>query len=596
MRDSEAERLSPWWRRSVLATILVCFTILGVLARKTYTDAPPIPKVAVSGSGEIVYTGADVEAGQQVFLKYGLMENGTIWGHGAYLGPDFSAQYLHALALDAQKAVAGRHGYVEYATLAPQEQSIVNAGVARLLKQNRYDTKSGTLMLSEVEFASFHEQLGMWADYFRDPVLNGGLPRNFISDPKEIRQLVAFFAWAAWASAADRPGKTYSYTNNFPYDPAVGNWPTSGAILWSALSLIMLLGATAAVLVAFGRFDFLGWQRAGEHVHPHMLRNVVTPSQQATIKFFCMVALMFLAQALAGGGVEHYRAEPSSFCRLGLCWLFPSQILRTWHLQLAIFWIATAYVAGGLFLASAIGNAEPKRQELWVNVLFWGLLVIISGSLFGEWLGVHQMMVGKVWMWFGDQGWEYLDLGRAWQSMLEIGLVLWLWLVWRAIRPALKDRERGELSSLFLYAAITIPVFYLPAFFYRVDSNYAVVDFWRFWIIHLWVEGFLELFTTAAVALIFYELGLVSRSTATRVIYLDALLYLGSGIVGTGHHWYFNGQSQITMALAAMFSAMEVCRSRCSRSKPGTSFSLPVVNAGSVARRSRCHTSGRFIS
>ncbi len=55
----------------------------------------------VGPSGEIVFTGADIQTGQQVFLKYGLMENGTIWGHGAYLGPDFSASYLHDLGLTA---------------------------------------------------------------------------------------------------------------------------------------------------------------------------------------------------------------------------------------------------------------------------------------------------------------------------------------------------------------------------------------------------------------------------------------------------------------------------------------------------------------
>ncbi|MGH7934818.1 MAG: nitric-oxide reductase large subunit [Candidatus Binataceae bacterium] len=553
----ETDTLSPWWRRSVVITVVVCFAVLGWLAQRTYVYAPPIPKAAVGPSGELVYTAADIAAGQEIFLKHGLMENGTIWGHGAYIGPDFSAQYLHTLALDARTAVAESHGVFRYAALRPRQRAVVNAEVAHLLKQNRYDPRTGILTLMAVQAASFHKQLGMWTDYFKDPATNGGLPHNYISDPAEIRQLVAFFAWASWASVVDRPGTEYSYTNNFPYDPAAGNAPTSGAILWSALSLIMLLGATAAVLFAFGRFDFLGWRRVGQHIHPHMLPGVVTPSQKATVKFFVIVALMFLAQVLVGGGVEHYRADPSSFYGIDISWIFPSQILRTWHLQLAVLWIAVAFVAGGLFLAPAVGEAEPRHQAVWVHAAFWALVVVAGGSLIGEWLGVHQML-GKVWMWFGDQGWEYLDLGRAWQMMLAVGLLLWVWLVWRGIRPALKDPVRGELSSLFLVAAITIPVFYIPAFFYKVDTNYAVVDLWRFWIIHLWVESFLELFVTVAVALIFYQLGMVARTTAVRVIYLDALLYLGSGIIGTGHHWYFSGQPELTMALAAMFSAMEV--------------------------------------
>ncbi|HZO80082.1 MAG TPA: cbb3-type cytochrome c oxidase subunit I [Candidatus Binataceae bacterium] len=552
----QIDSLSPWWRRSVVVVVLTCFCVLGLVSRRTYLFAPPIPKAAVDPSGEVVYTAADVAAGQEIFLKHGLMENGTIWGHGAYLGPDFSALYLHRLALEARTTIVRRRGAITYAALRPEERGIVRTDVARLLKENRYDPQTGTLRLTEVEVDSFRTQLAQWTDYFRDPATNGGLPRDYISDPAQIRQLAAFFAWAAWASVVDRPGSDHSYTNNFPYDPDAGNVPTSGAILWSALSLIMLLGATAAILFAFGRFDFLGWRGTSEHVHPHML-GAATASQQATVKFFVIVSLLLLAQVLVGGGVEHYRADPSSFYGIDISWLFPSQLLRTWHLQLAILWVATAFVAGGLFLAPTVGATEPAHQAAWVHLAFWALVVVAGGSLVGEWFGMHEMM-GKVWMWFGNQGWEYLDLGRAWQLMLAVGLLLWLWLIWRGIRPALKDAERGELSSLFLCSATAIPVFYVPAFFYRVDTNYAVVDLWRFWIIHLWVEGFLELFVTVAVALIFYHLAMVKRATAVRVIYLDALLYLGSGIIGTAHHWYFTGQPEVTMALGAMFSAMEV--------------------------------------
>ncbi|MGO9060124.1 MAG: cbb3-type cytochrome c oxidase subunit I [Candidatus Binataceae bacterium] len=255
--------------------------------------------------------------------------------------------------------------------------------------------------------------------------------------------------------------RNYSYTNNFPYDPAVGNSPTSGALLWSALSLIMLLGAMAAVLFAFGRFDFLGWRRRRGHVHPKMLPAVATPGQRATIKYFAVVALLFLAQALGGGGTAHYRANPADFYGIDLSAILPSQILRTWHLQLAIFWIAASYVANGLFLAPSIGGEEPRTQNVWVNVLFAALVLVVVGSLLGEFAGVHQWL-GRAWSWFGDQGWEYLDLGRAWQIMLAAALVLWVMLLYRGIAPRLSGHESSELSGLFIAAAVTIPVFYGP--------------------------------------------------------------------------------------------------------------------------------------
>ncbi|AJE04687.1 nitric-oxide reductase large subunit [Geobacter pickeringii] len=555
-RTTPVETLSPWWRNSVILVLVLGFTVLIWIAVRSYQDAPPIPDRVVSGDGTTIFTGADILAGQQVFLRYGLMENGTVWGHGAYLGPDFSAEYLHTLAGETAQAIARQRYGRDAGELNDAERETVAAEVGTLLKGNRYDPRSRTLTFLASEAASYRQQIRKWRDYFSRPTNDGGLPGAYISDQRELEQLTSFFAWTAWASVANRPGKPYSYTNNFPYDPEVGNRPTSDAFLWSALSLIMLLGGTAAVLFSFGKFDFLGWQGKGEHIHPQMLPGATTESQRATIKYFVVVALLFLAQTLVGGATVHYRVDPGSFYGIDISSLLPSHILRTWHLQLAIFWVATAYVAGGLLLAPSLGK-EPKGQVGGINFLFGALVVVVVGSLVGEMLGVRQML-GSLWFWFGHQGWEYLDLGRAWQILLAVGLVLWGFLLFRALTPARQDPERREIASLFLYGALAIPLFYLPAMFFTGTTHFSVVDTWRFWIIHLWVEGFFEVFVTAMVAVIFYNLGMVSHLTAARVVYLDALLYLGSGIVGTGHHWYWTGQSAVTMALAAMFSALEV--------------------------------------
>ncbi len=551
------EQLSPWWRQVVILVLLLGFSVLIWQAARTYTDAPPIPERVMSASGETIFTGADIRSGQQVFLKYGLMENGTIWGHGAYLGPDFSAEYLHTLAADAREMLERQRYQRSVQRLDAAQRSAITAEIQALLKQNRYDPSTRTLTFTDPEVASYRQQFQKWSDYFARPTANAGLPTSYISDPTQLRQLTSFFAWAAWASVANRPGRSYSYTNNFPYDPEVGNTPTSDAVLWSGLSLIALLAGTALVLFAFGRFDYLGWKGRAGHVHPQMVPGVATASQKATIKYFALAAFLFFAQVLVGGATAHYRADPGGFYGVDLSQLFPSNILRTWHLQLAVFWIATAYIAGGLFLAPAVGGKEPRGQTRGVSLLFGALGVVILGSLVGEWLGINQFF-GKLWFWFGHQGWEYLDLGRAWQVLLALGLVMWVILLFRALAPARNDPGRRETASLFLYAAIAIPLFYLPSMFFGLAAHFSVVDTWRFWIIHLWVEGFFELFVTVMVAVIFFSLGVISQQTAARVVYLDAILYLGSGIVGTGHHWYWTGQSAIPIALGATLSAMEV--------------------------------------
>ncbi len=549
--------LSPWWHRSVVLVFVCGMAVLIFMSVQSYRYAPPIPESAVDSSGAVIFSRQDIESGQEVFLKYALMQNGSIWGHGSYLGPDFSAAYLHELALDTGNAIARKEFNADLAVLDADQRSRVDARVATLLKENRYDPATGQLKFLDAEKASYQRQRQFWADYFLHPTTNAGLPSKYINDPQEIRQLTAFFAWTAWASAANRPDKPYSYTNNFPHDPMVGNLLTADALLWSALSVAMLLAGLALVLFTFGRFDYLGWKGKSQDVHPHMLPGEVTAGQKATIKYFVIVALLFLAQVTIGGALAHYRAEPGDFYGIDLAQYLPSNILRTWHLQLALFWIATAYIAGGLLLASSVGQKEPRRHSAGVHMLFWALVVLVAGSLLGELLGIHQVF-GQFWSWFGHQGWEFLELGRFWQVILVVGLSFWIWLLYRAIAPAMKDPERKEIALLFMMGAAAIPFFYLPAFFFGSTTNFTVVDTWRFWIIHLWVEGFFELFVTVLVAVTFYQLGVVRRINAIRVIYMDAILFLAGGIIGTAHHWYWTGQANFTMALAAMFSALEV--------------------------------------
>jgi nitric oxide reductase subunit B len=558
--SGSAAALSPWWRHSAILVLIAGFSVLSILTVLTYTNAPPIPEKAVDAAGNVVFTGADIQKGQETFLKYGLMEHGSLWGHGAYLGPDYSAEYLHRLTEVTRDTIARENYGRPFARLSPDEQSAASARVRSALKENRYAPASRTLLLTPGEAAAYRAQTAEWSEYFTRKDAAPGLPASYIKNPAELKALTAYFAWAAWASVANRPGKDYSYTNNWPYEPMAGNRPSSETYVWSALSLMTLLGGLGLILFLFGKFDYLGWR--GESAAAHVVHSPasplkLTPSQWATGWFFVIVAVLFLLQALLGGVLAHYRVEPGAFYGLDLARLLPYNLARTWHLQLAIFWIATAWVGGGLFLAPWVGGSEPHRQRTGVFVLLGALVVVVVGSLGGEALGINDKL-GQLWFWLGHQGSEYLDLGRFWQLLLAVGLLLWLVLMFRALRPAIRNPGKRELSSLFLYAAVAIPVFYLPALFYGPHSNFAVIDNWRFWIIHLWVEGFFELFATVLVAIMFHQMGMISTKTATRLIYLDAILYLSGGIIGTGHHWYFTGQGTLNMGLAACFSALEV--------------------------------------
>ena len=380
-----------------------------------------------------------------------------------------------------------------------------------------------------------------------------------ITDPQQIRQLTAFFSWSAWAGSTLRPNLAYSYTNNWPPEPLVANHPTADAIVWSVLSLIALLGGIGLLLAAFGRWNFLGWHgREDQRVSFRPPDEVVlTPAQRSCAWFFLVMALLFTLQALLGGATQHYRAEITNFFGFDLARILPFNIARTWHLQLAIFWVSTSFLAAGIFLAPMITGREPRRQNWLSYGLLAALAIVVFGSLAGEYAGINGW-IQRGWSWFGAQGFEYLDLGRFWQILLTVGLVFWVIILFRGLRGRLGSEHVGNMPWLFFFSALSIPAFYAVGLLARTDSHFTTTDFWRFWVVHLWVEDFLELFTTIMVAYIFVLLGVVHERVALKVIYLDILLYSAGGVVGTMHHVYFSGEPSIHMALGAFFSAAEV--------------------------------------
>lgn len=554
---SQETPLSPWWGRVVAVTMLLGFGVLILITCMAFKNAPPIPGTVVDAAGKTLFSRADVEEGQAVFLKHGLMDNGTVWGHGAYMGQDFPASYLHWFAVDLANDLAQERYAKAYNELPREEKAAVEGSIAAQLKKNTFDPASDVLTLPAGSHAAFQNQIKHWQNYFAHPTANGGLQAKTITDPDELRKLTAFFAWTAWVSAAERPGTTHSYTNNFPYEPLAGNKPTESAVLSSAASVVALLGFLALALLAFGKYDTLGWKRNDELPSAPMAVVAPTRAQQATLKFMAFAAVLFLFQVLMGAAIAHYRAEPGDFYGFDISGLFPSNLLRGWHLQSAIFWIATTYVAGALFVGQMLGRGALKGQVAGTNLLFVAFGIVIVGSLLGEWGGLMNLLP-SVWFWFGNQGWEYLELGRFWQILMAVGLLFWFGLLWRTIQPARNNPQTSTLANFFLASALAIPVFYIPAFFFSSHTHYTIVDTWRFWIIHLWVEGFFEFFVTVIVAVIFVQTGLVKRLTALRIIYLDAILYFGGGLIGTGHHWYWSGQTAFNMSLGAVFSAIEV--------------------------------------
>ncbi|UXY31546.1 nitric-oxide reductase large subunit [Streptomyces sp. HUAS TT20] len=536
------------WVQAAILVTLGGFLVLGLLAMRTYQAQPPIPEKTVTASGQVVFTGDDVREGQKVFLRTGLMQYGSIYGHGAYLGPDFTADYLHRSATMVHKQ------YVDSGVANADERT------AAEYRTNRYDKATGTLVWSDAQAAAFTELTKHYADLLGRPDGKQGLKPNAITDPGEIHDVTAYFGWTAWTSAADRPGEAYSYTNNWPSEPLVHNKPTGHTVTWSVLSLIFLLVGTGALFAAFGRWNFLGWHRRDHReLRFHAPDTVrLTPAQRTTAWFFFAMAGLFLVQALLGSAAQHYRADLGSFFGIPLDRWLPYNLVRTWHTQLAIFWVVTSFLAIGIFITPLIARGwEPRKQALLSRILLGALVVVVVGSLLGELAG-QRGWLGNLWSALGNQGWEYLDLGRVWQVLLTLGMVIWVVILFRGLRRRLRRESVANMPWLFFLAALALPAFYAVGLLASPESQFTAADFWRFIVVHLWVEDFMELFTTATVAYLFVLLGVVRERVALSVIFLDVVLYGAGGVIGTMHHLYFSGEPAEHLALGATFSALEV--------------------------------------
>ena len=439
--------VSRVWVQVTALVLLFGLAILGFLGFRAYTADPPIASEVRTAAGDVVYTGDDVRAGQAVFLREGLMEYGSIFGHGAYLGPDFTADYLHRAAL-----------------IATREYTSEGSGVARDqviadFKTNRYDPSSDTVTYTDVQARAFAEMVTHYTAYFGPESASKGLLPEAITDPGEIKQLTAYFAWSAWAGATLRPDKDYTYTNNWPPESLVDNAVTANVVVWSVLSLIALLAGIGALFAAFGRWgERLGWRgRQADTISFRAPGDVaVTPTQRACAYFFLVVGLLFVIQTMVGAASEHYRADLTSFFGFDLARWLPYNLVRTWHVQLAIFWTATSFLATGLFLAPIVSGREPRRQSLLAYGLLGALAVVVFGSMIGELLDIHGWLPSDLHL-FGMQGWEYLDLGRFWQVLLTIGLFFWAFMLFRGLRGALHETVPDQPALVVLLHRVGDP-------------------------------------------------------------------------------------------------------------------------------------------
>jgi nitric oxide reductase subunit B len=538
--------------------LVASFTVLGWIGTRIYQEVPPIPTKVVTTAGNVVIDEGEVQAGQNVWQSLGGMEVGSIWGHGSYVAPDWTADWLHREAMFILNKWSNESFGADYEKLTPEQQAQLSGRLSESLRKNTYDATSGTITIDPIRAEAFQANVAHYSEVFSKGNVDYAIPAGAVTDENRLRQLSAFISWTAWAAVTNRPGDNISYTNNWPFEPLVNNRPTGEAVVWTGVSIIMLLAGISAMAWWYASRRSEEEELSVPQVDP-LQTWAAAPSQKATIKYFWVVAALILAQMALGIVTAHYGVEGDGFYGFPLSQWLPYAVARTWHVQLGLFWIATAWLAAGLFIGPLVSEQEPKGQRFGVNVLFLALLVIVVGSLAGQWLSVQNKMSDRVSFYFGHQGYEYVDLGRAWQIGLMVGLLLWLFLMIRVLLPALrKTGEQKQLVALLAVATGAIALFYGAGLTWGQHTHLSIVEYWRWWVVHLWVEGFFEVFATTVIAFIFMRLNLIRPGVAAAAALLSATIFLSGGIIGTCHHLYFSGTPTVALAWGSVFSALEV--------------------------------------
>ncbi len=532
-----------WIIALFMVTMLIYYTA------NLQKEVPPIPATVKSESGEVLYTYDDVVAGKGYFQQFDLMDWGTMLGMGAYMGPDFSTDFMHYRA----EFLYDHYGMELYSKpnsrLNAVERGAVKERVKQDMKKQTTLLESGTVY-TDASAAAYKKNVA----YLTNLLVNGDPERAFrggIIKPDEAVKIAAFVDWAQLVASSLRPGTERTWSNNWPPEPLLDqdvNFNSHKISLWEFLVLW-----TLTIVVIFLAYEYLFKKDPDEKLEPAIKITSLFRSQKKLLKYIPIVAALFVVQLIIGGYLAHLYTDPTNDFLISQD-ILPFNVLRSMHTQIAILWVAVGWLVGGLLIAPWIANRDHKFPWL-VDVLWIALLVVAVGSIIGLYMGATGQM-RDTWFWLGNEGRELINLGRAWDIGLVIGLVFWFLLIISLIRKA---STNNPIVSTIIWSAFAIATLYIAGMMpvHKIMPNYTVDDYYRWWVIHLWEELTFELFAAGVIAFFTVSLGLISQKTAVRTMLFELLLISMSGTLGVGHHYWWQGLDEYWIAIGGIFSALE---------------------------------------
>ncbi|MDO8473155.1 MAG: cbb3-type cytochrome c oxidase subunit I [Dehalococcoidia bacterium] len=557
-----------WWAHFV---IVGAISVAGLLALGiwTYQGAPPLVNFVSATTGETVITRDQIDRGKEVWHLRGLMDWGSFWGDGADRGPDFTADALHrtVLAMRTYYENEKKRG----GALTQTDQDAFAPRIQREIHTNGFDEQAGVIRINDAQIFAFNELVVHYTRMFTDSTYtNKFRVPNYITDPEDLKALAAFCFWGGWVSGANRPGEIYSYTHNWPYDPDAANTPTSPTMFWSFLSILGLFIGIMLVLYVYGQMRTLPGDPFNGHnggtlttVELEKGYDYVRPTQRATYKFFAFAMILFLLQVLAGIlSAEDFVIAGGALAPGHMIVRFlgvdvPFTVVKAYHAIVQIYWFFMAWVGYTIFFLPKLSKV-PNGQRFLINLLFALVVLVGAGALFGIPLGMMGYLSDNVNYWFGTQGWEFMELGRFWQILMLGAFVLWITIIFRGVRPWITKVNLWSVPAWLFYGSGIMVLFLFFGMMVTPRANFAISDYWRWMVVHMWVEVTFEVFTTCIVGYMLVQMGLLTRPMAERVIFLAVMMFLVTATVGISHNFYWIAKPSGIIALGSIFSTLQV--------------------------------------
>ncbi len=233
----------------LFATVVaVGFAVLGWAGWRIYQEKPPLPSAVVTTDGTVVIPEGEVTEGQNVWQAMGGMDLGSVWGHGSYVAPDWTADWLHRECLSILNSWSNEKFGKEYEAVGAEDQAQLKQRLLEMMRKNTYDRSTGRVTIEPVRAKAFQANVEHFSKVFSEGNEHYAIPQGALNDPVKLRQIAAFFFWTSWAASTNRPGDDITYTSNWPHEELVNNHPTPDAVVWTGVSIMLLLAGICGMV------------------------------------------------------------------------------------------------------------------------------------------------------------------------------------------------------------------------------------------------------------------------------------------------------------------------------------------------------------